>query len=195
MRMRLLSVFSILALAIAAGGIGQAAATELPVGDLTVFFDIRPEQCPNRLISGQGFLPPSMPTAIVGTDELDVTNIQPTSLLLILPGGGGFGDFTIPPIQVGTQDVATPVEDPSFCNCTSDGPDVALDLTALFDENAILNALELINPDNQQPEFELCISGTLLNGTPFIGCDCVLVDIVPVSVEANSWGRVKSGYR
>jgi hypothetical protein len=189
----LLSICTLLALAPLAR---TASAEEIPVGDLTVFFDIRPEQCPNRLITGfDGFLPPTVPTAILGTDEVDVTNIQASSLLLIVPGGGGFGDISIPPIQTDELDVATPVEDPSFCNCTAAGPDVTLDLTALFDQNAILNALEIVNPGNVQPEFELCITGVLENGAPFIGCDCVLVDTIPLGVQPLSWGRAKSGYR
>ncbi len=172
------------------------ATPEVPVGGLTVFFDIRPEQCPNRLISGGfPFGPPTVPTAVLGTGDVDVSNIQVSSILLIVPGGGGYGNITIPPLETGTADVATPVDDPSGCNCTDDGPDVQLDLTALFDQDAILNALQLVNPDNVEPVIDLCITGNLLDGTPFAGCDCVVVDIIPLATEPSTWGRVKSGYR
>ena len=164
--------------------------------ELIVSFDIRPAQCPNRVITELGFGPAILPTAIVGTDDVDVNDISANSLLLIVPEGGGFGGIGIPPIDTETEDVATPVDDPSDCNCTADGSDVVLDLSALFDQDAILDQLELVNPDAVQPEFELCITGLLNNGTPFRGCDCILVNFTPpVATSSSTWGRVKSTYR
>jgi hypothetical protein len=43
-------------------------------------------------------------------------------------------------------------------------------------------------------EVELFIRGALIDGTPFEGADCVVITS-PVSVEPETWGRVKSLYR
>jgi hypothetical protein len=166
-------------------------------GPISVFFDLRPAECPNRLYAGANRGGLLLPAAVLGTGDLDTANIVASSLLLVVPGGGGYGEIVIPPISTAPADVATPVLDPSNCNCTFAGPDVLVDLTMDFDAGAVIDALELINPDNVSPgfEFPLCIRGSLADGSTFFGCDCVLIDAPPVAVDAQSWGRVKSGYR
>jgi hypothetical protein len=52
---------------------------------IEVYIDIKPGSCPNPFNGrGRG----SVPVAIVGSDSLDVTEIDPSSICLIAPGGG-----------------------------------------------------------------------------------------------------------
>lgn len=189
------SVFAVLAaLGVAVLGSPSIARAE---GSSAVFFDLRPEQCPNRLYLGSLRGLESLPAAILGNDSLEATEVLRASLLLVVPGGGGLRDIAIPPIDTDLLDVATPVVDPADCNCTTAGPDIEIDVTMNFDAAAVLAALEYIYPGQVDPgvEFPLCITGTLLDGTPFLGCDCVLIDVPPLSIEPETWGRVKSIYR
>ena len=159
-------------------------------GDISVSFDIKPTSCPNAF-NPPGFFIQTLPTAILGTDEFDAGNLQPGGLVLVVPGGGGLRDIEIPPTHIGFEDVTTPVIDPEFCECTEDGPDGFLDLTAHFDGDEVAAALGDVSPGDQIP---ICIRGFLLDGTPFEGCDCILI-VGPVSVDAQSWGKTKALYR
>jgi hypothetical protein len=112
----------------------------------------------------------------------------------LVPSGGGLqtaGANYVYPIQIGLEDVATPVEDPSRCNCTEEGADGFEDLTVQFDADDIAAALGAIWGGQR---IHLCIEGELLDGTPFRGCDCIII-VGPVSVEAGTWGRMKASYR
>jgi len=169
-------------------GIAQA-------GTIEVSFDIKPTSCPNPFNSGYQKLLEggTFPTAILGDDEFDTSRINPNDgLVIVVPDGGGkLGETLIPPISVGYEDVATPVADNSNCNCTTDGPDGFIDLTAHFDHDAIDTALGQVNPGD---EIVICIRGFLDDGTPFEGCDCIWI-VGPVSVDSSTWGRTKAGYR
>ena len=171
---------------------------------IIVSVDIDPRNCPNEFdppnIDGLR-VTPTLPAAVLGTTELDPLTIQPSSLVLVVPGGGGLrgGGPGIPPISTGIEDVSTPFLNPENCECSADGPDGFVDLTALFDAAAVAAAIceDMtsdfcpLSPGDQIP---LCIEGLLLDGTPFRGCDCVLI-IGPVSVDSFSWGRTKALYR
>ena len=159
---------------------------------ITVSFDIKPTSCPNPFNPPGGLLTETVPTAILGTEDLPARSFSPDGLVIVVPGGGGLlGDIKIPPIQVGFEDVATPVDDPSHCNCTTAGPDSFEDLTAKFDADDIAAALGDVWGGQQ---IHLCIEGLLLDGTPFRGCDCIVI-VGPVSVDDGSWGRTKATYR
>lgn len=184
------AVLSILALLLTAG--------PLHAGVLQVSFDIHPTVCPNPFnpwwITRSGIVA----TAILGTPDLDVSNISMSGLVIVVPGGGGFEDcggggcgIPVPPIEVTINDVATPVVDPEECECTTDGADAFDDLYIVFDHDDITDALGGVSPGD---EFEFCIQGHLNDGTPFEGCDCVYIT-APLPVESSTWGKVKSGYR
>jgi hypothetical protein len=161
--------------------------------DLEVFFDIKPTSCPNPFNPNypEGFVE-SFPTAILGTDSLDTGTIQISSLLITVPdGGGGFRDAQFPPLNTSFEDVAAPLVGGELCECTTDGPDGYIDLTMKFDSNAIAEALGDVVPGQEIP---LCISGTLIDGTPFIGCDCIII-VGPVAVDPTSWGTTTARYR
>ena len=162
--------------------------------DIPVFFDIKPTSCPNPFNPPmEGFLTETVPTAVLGTDDFDTRNIQPNSLVLIVPGGGGLlgGSTTVYPTGWGYQDVATPVDDPTWCACTEEGPDGYEDLRVQFDADDIAAALGNIWGGQRIP---LCIEGLLLDGRPFRGCDCIVI-VGPISVDEDTWGRTKATYR
>lgn len=163
-------------------------------GDLTVFFDIKPKACPNWFTPPHALVPEPVPTAVLGTEGLNARNIQPNSLLLILPGGGGVlgGGNTVIPIETLFKDVSRPVPDPTDCKCTDEGPDEFEDLVAKFDAKELADA---IGPVSDGDEILACIQGLLLDGTPFQGCDCIKIKLGPVSVDEGSWGRTKATYR
>ncbi|MEZ5064398.1 MAG: hypothetical protein R3B81_06655 [bacterium] len=139
-------------------------------------------------------LVPVLPTAILGTADFSVGSIVPGSLVIVVPGGGGFSETLIYPIGGGgIEDVATPVVDPVGCECTDEGPDGYDDLTVHFDRDEIIAALGEVSGGQY---IQLCIRGSLVDGTPFEGCDCIVITPVgPVSVEARTWGRMKSSHR
>jgi hypothetical protein len=169
------------------------AAQSARAGEISVSFDIKPTSCPNAFNPPDLFFIETLPTAILGTDEFNAGNIQPSGLVLVVPGGGGLlgGDVEIPPTHTGFEDVTTPVIDPEFCECTEDGPDGFIDFTAHFDGDEVAAALGDVSSGDQIP---ICIRGFLKDGTPFEGCDCILI-VGPVSVDAETWGRTKARYR
>jgi hypothetical protein len=106
---------------------------EIRLAPVEVPFDVKPGSCPNPLNTrNHGVLP----TAIMGTGDLDVTTIDPASLRLA----------GIPALRSGYEDVGAafvPYLGKSDCNmdCNEDMPDGWMDLTAKFDSQAIIAAL------------------------------------------------------
>ncbi len=134
-----------------------------------VAVDIKPGDCLNPFNSGsQGVLP----VAILGTDKLDVREIDQESVRLV----------GVPPVsgRWSYEDVGTPNQ----CNL---GPDGRMDLTLKFDSQAVARALGTPN-DGQQLVLSLTgtlrtgtlrtgtlQSGSLQNGTPISGQDKVII--------------------
>jgi len=90
--------------------------------------DIKPGSCPNsfnRTTTGV------LPVAVLGSADLDVLEIDPSSILL----------EGVAPVRWSYEDVAAPVARsgaPESClDCTEDGPDGHLDLTLKFDAPSI----------------------------------------------------------
>jgi hypothetical protein len=166
-------------------------------GPLPVSFDIQPATCPNPIepFTGERGDPTLLATAILGTSDLPVGSIAHGTLVIVVPGGGGLNssETLIEPIGIGPiEDVATPVDDASGCECTADGADGELDLTIYFHQEKVAKAIGADVYDGL--EVELFIRGALNDGTPFEGTDCVVI-MSPVPVEPETWGRVKSLYR
>jgi len=142
------------------GGKGNAIALEIvPEPTLAVAVDIKPGSCPNPLnVNSKGVLP----IAVLGTEGLDVTSIDPTSIRLT----------GVEPLRSGYEDVATPVSDSTDCNCTTEGPDGFLDLTLKFKTQDIVATLGEVDHGDV---LELQLDGVLYDQTPIEGTDCVVI--------------------
>ena len=130
-----------------------------PVIEVSV--DIKPGSCPNPLnVKAKGVLT----AAILGTEDFDVTQIEPASVRLV----------GVLPLRWALEDVATPFEgDKDDCgDCTEEGPDGFLDLTLKFDMQAIVAALGDVEDGDC---LVLTLEGQLLDGTPIVGEDVVVI--------------------
>jgi len=136
---------------------------------LEVPMDIKPTSCPNpfniKIVdepenakSNKGGI---LPVALLGTEFLDVHDIDPASILL----------EGVAPIRYGYEDVTTPVEGDE-CECTTLGPDGYTDMTLKFQVRDISLVLAGATPG---AVVELTLTGTLLDGTPFETTDCVTI--------------------
>jgi hypothetical protein len=140
----------------------------VPTVALPVYVDIKPGSCPNPInFKEKGVLP----AAVLGTEEFDVTQIDPASILL---GREGV-ECQVPPLRWSHEDVATPFEG-ELCDCHEYMSDGYLDLTVKFKTPEIVDCLELFEVAGQT--LPLTFSGNLkeeFGGTPFEGQDCVRV--------------------
>jgi streptogramin lyase len=156
-------------------------------GLIAVDVDIKPTSCPNPLnLHSRGVLP----VAILGSEEFDASDIDAASVSLAGVGA----------VRSNLEDVTGPVADGNECACTTAGPDGNTDLTLKFRAPEI--AVALLNDLGELTEGEqlvLTLAGTLMDGTPIEGSDCVvLVGQVPESVAAtradcNKDGKVDLG--
>jgi len=136
------------------------------VYDIEVPVDIHPTSCPNPLnVKNNGVLP----VAIVGTEEFDVTTVDPASVRLI----------GVAPLRSSLEDVVTHFEPflgkESEFDCTEEGPDGYLDLTLKFDVQEIVEALGEVNDGDIMV---LLLTGNLYEEygeVPIVGEDVVRI--------------------
>ena len=135
---------------------------------LMVDIDIKPASCPNPLnLKNKGVLP----VAFLGTEEFDVTTIDPATVILWRLGHTGH----VVPLRWAYEDVATPFEGEP-CDCHVLGPDGYLDLTLKFDVPELVEKLELDEVAGET--IPLILTGKLkeeFGGTPIRGEDCISV--------------------
>jgi hypothetical protein len=144
----------------------MAFATQAGAVSITVPVDIKPTSCWNPFnIGGKGVLP----VAILGTEDLDVTHIDPASIRLA----------GVAPLRWAEEDVATPFEPYTgkvdALDCTTEGPDGYLDLTFKFKHQEVVAA---IGPVNDGDVIVLYLEGNLkgdFGGTPIMGEDVVVI--------------------
>jgi hypothetical protein len=118
--------------------------------------DIHPTSCPNPVnVKSRGVTP----VAILGSEDIDVQDIDVASLLL----------EGVPPIRHGYSDVATPF-DGELCDCSEEGPDGWMDLTLKFSTQDFVAAIGWV-----EGPLEVTLTGVLLDGTPFAISDCILL--------------------
>jgi hypothetical protein len=171
-------------------------AGPLHAGEIVLPYDIRPGVCPNDFATGGGWEAPgieTLHTAVLGTADFDVNQINQQGLVIVVPVGGGIGDIEVPAYSVYLEDVATPVDDDTNCNCTDEGPDGFLDLVVRFDQDAMIDALG--HCGHPGDEVVLCLRGVLNDETPFHGCDCIELIGGPLATGPGTWGQTKAEYR
>ena len=134
-----------------------------------ISIDIRPGSCPNPLeLKSKGILP----VAVLGTEEFDVTTIDPESIQLNRSCEGCVG---VAPIRWSYEDVATPFTG-ELCDCHDLNGDGYIDLTLKFENQELVETLKLI--DEAGNTIPLTLTGNLKEedgGTPIEGKDCILV--------------------
>ncbi len=137
---------------------------------INVFVDIKPGSCPNPLnVDSKGVLT----VAILGTEDLDISTIDPATIRLTLEGDGG-----ATPIRWAYEDVATPFEG-ELCDCHDLNGDVYMDLSLKFDRQELVGAIgkeELI--EHEREMVPLILIGNLkdeFGGRPIEGIDCVFI--------------------
>ena len=139
-------------------GIVDMGAYEF-IHPVKVSVDIKPQSCPNPVnVKSKGVLP----VAILGSDVLDVTDIELDTILL-----EGVG-----PLRGSYEDVANPVIDETECACTSEGADGYMDLTLKFEIQDIITALGDVFDGEM---WMLHLTGKLKDGTPIEGTDCIVI--------------------
>jgi streptogramin lyase len=130
--------------------------------------DIKPGSCPNPFdTKSKGVLP----VAVLGTEDFDVTAIDPDTIQLTREGY----EVGVFPLRWSYEDVATPFEGEP-CECHELNDDGYLDLSLKFDTQEVKDTLELkAEVGNTIP---LLITGNLMEdagGTPIEGADCIWV--------------------
>jgi len=124
---------------------------------LGVGFDVKPGSCPNPINTrANGWLP----TAVLGTADLDVGNLDIDSLRL----------EGVAPVAWGYEDVSQPYTG-DLPGCTRGGPDGFLDLTLKFANQDLIEAIG----STELGDRTLTLTGTLLDGTPIEGQDYVFI--------------------
>ena len=129
--------------------------------------DIKPGSCPNPFNSkSRGVIP----VAILGTEDFDVTTIDPETVKITFEDMEG-----VAPITWAYEDVGTPFEG-ELCDCHDLDGDGYMDLTLKFDNREVEESLELSGFAGDY--VPLTISGDLreeFGGMHFDGIDCMKI--------------------
>ena len=128
-----------------------------------VAVDVRPGGCPNPLNTrARGVLP----VALLGTAFFDVTQVD-TATVRLGPTA---------PTRTNQEDVAPPVEPfvgkDDVSQCTTAGADGHEDILFHFDTQEVVLALGAVTDGEVRT---LTLTGTLLDGAPFVGDDLVVI--------------------
>jgi len=140
--------------------IGTQTVT-IEVVPIPIEIDIKPTSCPNPLNVNQKGV---TPVAILGTDELDVHDVDTASILL----------EGVAPLRFSYEDVATPYTGDGMDRdaCTTAGPDGYMDLVLHFDSVALAEA---IAPVADGDVLFLELTGNLLDDRAIAGEDVVWI--------------------
>lgn len=143
----------------------------VPPLEIPVSIDIKPLSCPNPIkIKDKGVLP----VAILGTEDFDVTQIDPASVYLWYMDQQNNHVY---PLRWSYQDVATPFTGDLVdrYSCTINGPDGYPDLVFHFGIQPIVAMLGVVSIGD---ELILPLAGNLMEdygGTPIAGADIVWI--------------------
>ncbi len=148
-----------------------------------VAVDIKPGSCPNPLnIKSKG----KLPVAVLGTEDFDVTTIDPATIRLTREGLAG----GVAPVGWDYQDVATPFEGQA-CDCHDLNGDGFLDLTLTFSTQDLVETLGLYE-EERNTILPLIVTGNLNEencATPIEGEDCIRI-LQPPMGDMNNDLRV-----
>jgi hypothetical protein len=142
-----------------------AAAYAVPE---SVPVDIKPGSCPNPLnVKSKGVLP----VAILGTEDFDVTSIDPESVQLIVD---------VAPIRSSLADVGTPFEvflgkEDCYEDCSEKGGDGVTDLVLKFDVQEVVAALEELGEVVDENCTVLELRAEDFDGEPIVGEDVIRI--------------------
>lgn len=132
------------------------------VKTLNISIDVNPRKCPNEVSTkGNG----AVQIAICGSDVLNVEDIDIASIEVL----------GCKPVRSKYGDVATPVSGSPLqedCLCNSNGADGYLDLILKFDKQDIIGAIGEVQDGDY---VILTLTGSLKDGTPIEGTDCVRI--------------------
>lgn len=147
-----------------AGGTGDVTACVTIRVIVEAQFDVHPTSCPNPINLNRGGV---VPVAIVGTDDFDVSLIDPSTVTL----------EGVSPDRSSLEDVVAPytggISDPADQNdCTTEGPDGITDLALKFDARDLAAALGAVSEGDV---VVVTIEGELTDGSPFQGQDVVWI--------------------
>jgi len=135
----------------------------VPKPAFQVALDIKPGSCPNPVNTRSSGV---LPVAILGSNDLDVTMIDPASIRLA----------GVEPLRSSIEDVATPAPDIADCNCVGTGPDGLLDLTLKFRTQAIIEATgDIDDGDIITLELTGILYDSAAREIPIAGHDCILI--------------------
>lgn len=146
------------------GVFGTVGAVSVAQAVMPVKVDVMPRSCPNPLnVNSRGVLP----VAILGSDSLDVTDIDPATTKIV--------DGAVAPLRWARKDVATAYNGAFLegaLDCTTAGRDGFDDLVLFFDRREVVAAIGEVSDGEV---LELIVTGELLDGTPIEGYDFVVI--------------------
>lgn len=143
--------------------IAESTCIIIPKPATKVAVDIKPGSCPNPVNTRSSGV---LPVAILGSNNLDVTMIDPASIRLA----------GVEPLRSAYGDVAAPAPDITDCNCIETGPDGLLDLTLKFATQAIVEAVGDVDDGDIVPlELTGILYDPIPHEIPIEGSDCILI--------------------
>lgn len=133
--------------------------------------DIKPGSCPNSFNRNSNGV---LPVALVGTGDLDVNDVNLSTVLLSRSDGqgGSVAPLEGPPGPHSVvEDVATPFGG-ELCGCHELAGDGRADLSLKFKTQDVVSALQL-GESSSGTTLELTLTGLLMDGSSFSAGDCI----------------------
>jgi hypothetical protein len=128
-----------------------------------VNIDIKPRHCPN-ILKKKGKKKGGLKVAILGTQDFDVTTIDVATLNI----------NGVTPVKTKFKDVTSPAFKTEPCDCEKLSKDTYEDLELKLNSQDIIATLGAVQDGDI---IELTFTGNLLDGTPIVGKDCVLIKV------------------